>query len=98
MTASEKYIGKHLLVGLTYIDADDQISHRAEVHGAITRITDEGIFIEQADGSGEFSLPPDISSLRPAAPGIYRLRTTGEELHDPDFVCTWTIKAPPQAE
>ncbi|HVT80131.1 MAG TPA: hypothetical protein VHM90_05695 [Phycisphaerae bacterium] len=97
MTASQKYIGKHVLVGLTYTDADGNVVSQAQLHGKITRITDAGIFFNQADGSGEFSLPPDITSLQPAKPGIYRLRATGEEIHNPDFVSVWTIKAPPDA-
>jgi hypothetical protein len=88
------YIGKHLLAGLTYVDADGQIVRQSQLHGNITRITAEGIFFEQPDG-GELSLPPDLDSLQPARPGTYRLRTTGEVVTNPDFVSSWTIKAPP---
>lgn len=93
--AHDDYIGKHVLVGLTYVDHDDQVTEQLQLHGTITRITDEGIFFDQANEEGEFSLPPDVESLQPAKPGEYRLRTTGEVVVDPDYVCSWTIKAPP---
>src|SRR5438552_2028901 len=76
--ANEEYIGKHLLVGLTYVDHNDEVTRQVQLHGTITRITDEGIFINQANAEEEFSLPPDVESLKPARPGEYRLRSTGE--------------------
>jgi hypothetical protein len=87
------YIGKRVLAGLTYIDGKGEVVSKLQVHGIITRITEEGIFFEQANGE-EFSLPPDVDSLRPAAPGNYTLRATREVVIDPDFISTWTINAP----
>lgn len=96
--ANEEYIGKHLLAGLTYVDHTDTVTHQVQLHGTITRITDEGIFVEQANGEGEFSLPPDVESLKPAKPGECRLRSTGEVVVNPDYVSSWTINAPPPHE
>jgi hypothetical protein len=96
--ANDEYIGKHLLVGLTYVDHNDSVTHQVQLHGTITRITEEGIFFEQANGEGEFSLPPDVESLKPARPGKYTLRSTGEVVVDPDYVSSWTINAPPPSE
>jgi hypothetical protein len=93
--AHAQYIGKRVLVGLTYLDHEKTVIKQLQFHGTINRITDEGIFIDRADSTGEFSLPPDTESLRPAKPGEYRLRTTGEVVVDPDYTTTWTINAPP---
>jgi hypothetical protein len=90
----ENYIGKHLLVALTYLDHHRQITDKVQLHGTITRITDEGIFFDQPNGE-EFSLPPDLRSLQPATPGEYKLRSTGEVLTNPGFLSHWTINAPP---
>jgi len=49
----------------------------------------------RANGGGEFSLPPDVTSLQPAKPGTYKLRSSGEVVVNPDYVCTWTINEPP---
>ena len=77
----------------TYVDAEDQVINKLQSHGMITRIDETGIFIEQANGE-TFSLPPDLESLQPAKPGVYRLRSTGEAVENPDFVSTWTVRAP----
>ena len=39
-------------------------------------------------------LPPDLSSIRAADPGVYKLRETNETVHDPDYVSTWTVTKP----
>ena len=54
---------------------------------------DVGIVIRLADGS-TYRLPPDLRGIKQASPGTYRLRSTGEEVHDPDFFYTWTITRP----
>jgi hypothetical protein len=68
MPNEHDYIGKHLLAGLTYVDAAGEIVRRLQVHGVITRITEAAIFFEQISGE-EFSLPADLESLKPAPPG-----------------------------
>lgn len=95
MEESKAYIGKHLLAGLTYQNKDGEVVKHVQLHGKITRITKDGIFFNRADGKGEFSLPPDIESLKPAIPGAeYRLKSTGEVVSDVDYVSNWTIDMP----
>ena len=93
MPNTNQYIGKHLLVGLTYVDPSGSVTEQVQLHGDVTRITDEGIFLQLSDGE-IFSLPPDVESLKTATPGSYTLRSTGEVVENPDFVCSWTINAP----
>jgi hypothetical protein len=88
-----KYMGKHVLIGITYVDAEDQVVEQVQCHGKIIRIDGSGIFVEQADGE-TFALPPDIESFRPAKPGVYRLRSSGEVVENPDFLSSWTVHAP----
>lgn len=92
MADTTQYIGKHLLAGITFLDHDENITQQIQVHGTITRIDDKGIFV-QSNGE-EFSLPPDPDSLKPAQPGSYRLRSTGEVVENPDLITSWTRKAP----
>lgn len=87
------HIGKLILAGIVYVDANGQVVEKIERFGTITRIDDEGIFFEQGNGE-EFSLPPDISSLKAAPEGIYTLKTTGEKVENPDLISTWTVAAP----
>lgn len=94
-----QYIGKHLLVGLTYRDDNGEVIKRVQLHGIITRITKEGIFIERADGNGEFTLPSDLESLEPTIPGAeYRINITGEVVRDADYMSNWTIDMPPEED
>ena len=95
MNDTNRFLGKHLLVGLTYQDHQGDIKSKQQIHGIITRINEsEGIVIEQLNGEGEFTLPPDLDSLSEASPGEYHLRSTGEVVVDPDFLAQWTITAP----
>ena len=93
MADTEQYIGKHLLAGITYLDHEKNVTKQIQVHGTITRINEQGIFFVQSNGE-EFSLPPDPKSPKPASPGSYRLRSTGEVVENPDFISSWTRKGP----
>jgi hypothetical protein len=50
-----------------------------------------GIKVTLADGD-DLTLPPNPDAFRDAMPGIYRLRSTGEEIVDPDLTTVWTIR------
>jgi hypothetical protein len=97
MGDSKKYIGKHLLAAITYLNDKGEVVERVQLHGMITRVDEMGIFFAQANGE-EFSLPPDTDSLEPAKPGIWQLRSTGESVENPDFISSWTVNAPPSVE
>jgi hypothetical protein len=88
------FIGKHALVGLTFVNADGTLRKQVQVHGRITAV-DESVITMRLHGSDEeFTLPPDLESFEPAEPGEYRLRTTGEVVVNPDLLASWTITAP----
>ncbi|WP_337186907.1 hypothetical protein [Phenylobacterium sp.] len=87
-------IGKTVLVGLTYCGPDDQVLHREQFHGFV-RSADRraGIGLElDGDRIGErYTLPPMTQVFQRASLGEYRLSGTGEVVHDPDFLATYTI-------
>ena len=59
-----------MLAGLTYVDDSDQIVERHQVDGTILRMNEmDGLVIDQSDGAGEFSFPPDLVALDAAIPG-----------------------------
>jgi hypothetical protein len=39
-------------------------------------------------------MPPDLTAMSAASPGIYTLRGTLEEVEDPDLVATWSVREP----
>lgn len=91
-----RLVGRHLLVGLTYVRPSGELIEQKQLHGIVERVSQhEGIVMRLSDGS-EYRLPPDLRGIREAPAGSYRLRSTGEEVQDPDFLCTWTI-TPPEA-
>lgn len=95
MDAGKAYIGKNLLVGITYLDSNEEVKKLIQLHGKITRITNEGIFFNRADGEGEFALPPDLESLEPALPHAeYQLKSTGEVVRDVDYISNYVVSAP----
>ena len=97
----DDYLGMTLLIGVTYLDHRDQVIEVKQWHGTITAISEtEGIVVTLAgEGEGEeCRLPPDLSALKWAEPGTYRLRSTGEAVVDPDYFTTWTCRLPPPDE
>ena len=91
-------LGKILLTGLTYYTHDDQFIEQKQFYGEVVEANDRWIRLRLADGT-DFTLPPDLRSTKPAKPGEYRLRSTGEIVVNPDFLSTWTIhKAPPEEQ
>ena len=87
-----EYLNKCIIVGLTYVDQNNQITEQTQFHGTIRKISDEGILVERASGQGDYLLPPDLNALEKAAPGEYMLRNSGEVVVDPDFTSQWTVE------
>lgn len=87
-TTFKSLIGKVLLVGITYTDKDGNVKERKQFWGTVTKADKKKILIEQKNGE-ILSLPPDLSAIKPAPKGEYRLHSTGEVVVDPDFLSTW---------
>jgi hypothetical protein len=93
-------IGKTVLIGLTFADADGNVQAREQRHGVIENADpEEGVGVRLvAPGQpwdGEiYRLPPHRKAFTPAEPGVYRLHSTGEAVVDPDFTTTWEIRSP----
>jgi hypothetical protein len=97
-------IGKTVLLGLTFTDADGELREQTQRHGVVeVADADQGIAIRlvapgQSWDRDLYWVPPDLSAFAEAAPGAYRLRATGETVVDPDFTSTWEIRAPSEEE
>jgi hypothetical protein len=91
--------GKTVLFGLTFASASGEVVEQTQRHGVIEEADPErGVAIRlvapgQAWHAEIYWVPPDLSSLSEAAPGAYRLRSTGETIVDPDFTWTWEIRS-----
>jgi hypothetical protein len=91
------YVGKYILVGLTYIDHEGNQTRRVQLHGVVENAAPNGITIRlRGPRDGEsWNMPPDLRAISAAAPGIYTLHDTGERIENPDLLATWTIQDPP---
>jgi len=87
-------MGTHVLVGITHFNLAGDFESREQFHGRVVRASrGEGVTLVDGNG-GEHWLPPHRDSYVPADPGEYRLRSTGEVVTDPDYLCTWDVYPP----
>jgi len=90
----EQFIGKHIIVGITYEDSEGNVEERIQFHGTIIQANKKGILIRKHNSDEIFTLPPDIGSIEKAEKAIYKLHSTGEEVINPDYKTTWTVTRP----
>jgi hypothetical protein len=94
-TKWDEIVGKHVLVGMTYVDNDGALIEQKQRHGVIVRADDEAVYVRSWKSEDEFWLPPHLESFQEAEAGEYRLRETGEVVTDPDLLATYTIRPGP---
>jgi hypothetical protein len=93
---ADTYVGKYILIGVTYLDHQGQLLEQVQMHGTIELASPDGIVIALGGlRAGEsWVMPPVLDSISPAAPGVYNLRSTGERVEDPDLLATWSVTKP----
>lgn len=90
---AESLVGKRVLVGLTFVNAQDEAVEQTQYHGVIESADEhDGFAVRRADTGEVEWLPPDLRAFETAARGEYRLRSTGEVVVDPDLLTAWTIE------
>jgi len=88
-------VGRGLLIGVTHADREGRMVSRSQVFGrVIVANREQGICIQNYETSQKTWFPPDTRGIRPAPPGKYRNRATGEVVKGPDYLASWTITAP----
>jgi hypothetical protein len=92
--AAKDLIGRRIIVGITYEDQAHRPLSREQYQGTISRLTlQEGIVILTASGA-ERTLPPDVLPIVSAPRGVYRFRSTGEVVADPELRVQWIRTSP----
>lgn len=87
-------LGCTLLVGITYVDHDDQLLRRQQVFGTVISADPlAGIVIRKSDCE-DFTIAPILDAIDPAQPGIYQLADEDETVEDPDFTALLTVRSP----
>ncbi len=83
-------VGKRIIVGTTYVDRAGNVENQTQHVGEVIAVADDHVMIRW-DGGEETSLPPEVMD---APPGIYRLRSTGQVVENPDLLMKWTVHPP----
>jgi hypothetical protein len=88
-------IGKHLIIGLTIHDREDNPVDHVQLHGDIVRVNQaEGVVVRLHPSSVEYAMPAVLAAYEEAPPGDYRFSATGEVVSDPDLMTTWVVYEP----
>jgi len=93
---ADSYVGKYIIVGITYHDHAGKEIRQQQMHGAIERASPQGMLISLrgTQQSQTWNMPPDFRAIVRANPGTYTLRGTKEVIKDPDLLATWDIHEP----
>ena len=90
---AQTMVGKYVLVGVNRCDTENTVSSTEQIHGKVLRASeDEGLVILLSNGN-EFALPPLLNCYQPADEGIYKLKSTNEEVNNPDYIATFNVTA-----
>ena len=84
----DELIGKTVLIGITRLGPAGEVIEQRQLVGTFESM-DMVIHIALKNGE-DFVLPPDLTAFQRAQPGTYRLRSTGEEIENPDYTSLWT--------
>ncbi len=85
-------LGKIVLAGITYLDANDNALEQKQFAGRVLRINnEEGVVLSSLIDDEELFLPPHLDHYKVAGPGDYTLRSVDFTVTDPDYLCTWDV-------
>jgi hypothetical protein len=93
---ADTYIGKYILVGISYTDNSEKEIRREQLHGVIESASRNGIniLLRGTRNGTSWNMPPMLDVIRPAKPGHYKLHSTNEVIDDPDLLATWLVTEP----
>ena len=93
--AAERLVGSIAVVEMQHYDARGNFLRHDHVWGQIAS-ADEKNGIRMLVGGRTFNgkllvLPPSLDSFTKPAEGVYRLRSTGEQVENPNWFTTWMV-------
>lgn len=98
--AASALIGKTVLIGITTRDDADNVIGQTQYFGVVESVSERDGIVVKLDGADRdrLVLPPTPFLFTPAKPGVYRLRSNGREIRNPDFIAVWTVHEPREGE
>lgn len=90
---ADSYIGKSILIGVTYLDSKGNFIEQEQMHGVLKAASPQGISITlKGSRNGQsWNMPPSLDVISLAQPGIYTLKETSEAIENPNLLAAWTI-------
>ena len=92
MVKLKDILSKSVLVGITK-EISTGKTETEQYLGVFEKMDDEAIYLRREDGSIA-TLPPCLESFTIAEPAVYRLKCSGEQVVNPDYLSCWTMKKP----
>lgn len=94
MALAARLVGARVLVGITHLDPAGGVERQEQMFGTVS-LADPArgvaVALEGSRAGETHWMPPQTSVLSVAQPGAYRLRSTGEEVVDPDYIANCTV-------
>jgi hypothetical protein len=84
-------IGHRLLVGITFLDGEGQVTAAQQFCGQVLEVSDGVVVVDRPGEDEPAVLPADAAAYRRAEAGKYKLTGTGETILNPEYICTWQI-------
>ncbi len=84
-------IGKNILVGLTYVDKNNEVTDKLQLHGKIVSTSESTLTFERSDNGHEFSIPFDGDLEETDPEFIYTLKSTGEDVTGVNYISSLNI-------
>jgi hypothetical protein len=94
---AQRLIGKHVLIGVTVQNRRGEFTRQEQFHGTVLSADATAGITMRLKGAREGEekwLPPATNVFEPAEPGVYKLRSTGEDVVNPDFTASWLLTQP----
>ena len=90
---AKKLIGKHILIGYTYLKPDSTVDRQMQHHGVVIKADKlDGVHVLEHGTAKTIVLPPDLRSFTEAPRGTYKLLATGELVQDPHYTADWVVE------
>lgn len=85
------YLGKIILIGITFQNEYGDVIEEFQTHGLIKEIDSDGIMKIERMELPTLSIPFVEKCINVAVEGVYKEKSTDIKINNPDYLSTWLI-------